>query len=287
MVTRFFLQNIYFLTISLLAALTIPAAAYGQSPFNNCREAINSEQIVELKKILANNPHMVSAITGETPLHYAARNDSSAEIINAIIASGIKVDIRDKNKRTALHLAASPVVAQALIDYGASINPLDRKGNTPLSIASTEGVTDLVSLLLFNGAQPNIANAKHETPLHQAVKGGYIDIARLLILKGADVNSRDEQLQTPIIIAACKTDKAFIPLLMEHGASINDKDDAGYSPIHLAAYFNRIEVAKELIKYGADCSMESGNGADAFQLAASGDGGQQAANTLRAISAGH
>jgi uncharacterized protein len=72
-------------------------------------------------------------------------------------------------------------LAKRLIDLGADVNAqVSIPGSTPLMLATITNNEPLVALLLERGANPELANRKGETPLSLATKKGYTDIAELL-----------------------------------------------------------------------------------------------------------
>ena len=55
-------------------------------------------------------------------------------------------------------------------------------------IACHNGHVDAVRLLLDKGAEVDRVNKKGSTPLYIACQSGHVDVARLLLEKGAEVN---------------------------------------------------------------------------------------------------
>ena len=77
---------------------------------------------------------------GRTPLHYAAV-DNKLDDVNALIAAGAEIDVReDSGQYTPLMFAAQNddniEVVKALVEAGADVNLTNRKGETPLFIAT-------------------------------------------------------------------------------------------------------------------------------------------------------
>jgi hypothetical protein len=91
---------------------------------------------------------------GLTPLHRAAnRGDLAA--VEALLAKGADVNALALAKQTPLHLAVTQEIAQLLISKGALIEARDRWGRTPLFWAAGAGRKDVVETLLAGGAQPD------------------------------------------------------------------------------------------------------------------------------------
>jgi ankyrin repeat protein len=67
-----------------------------------------------------------------------AASENNVDDLKMLLRNGIDPDIGDYDARTALHLAAaegSLRVADALIEFGANINVVDRWGATPLQVS--------------------------------------------------------------------------------------------------------------------------------------------------------
>lgn len=92
-------------------------------------------------KAIANcDPNFVDESSGETPLSLVAASSvqngaTLQQIIVAIVNGGALLDFRNKDGRTALHVAVQKsnfVALKTLLDLGASPNYLDTSGLTPL-----------------------------------------------------------------------------------------------------------------------------------------------------------
>lgn len=109
---------------------------------------------------------------------YAAQNseaifDAAAggkvELVKALIAGGVKVDIKSSDGLTPLHFAAYngyQAVCVLLLQNGTDINAQSESGNTPLHYAAFGCRRDICALLLQNGAHINVQNYSGNTPLH-------------------------------------------------------------------------------------------------------------------------
>lgn len=80
-------------------------------------------------------------------------------------------------------------IAKLLIESGAKLNQKDPDGNTELHLAAMRGFSDLINLLVKKGADVNISNNFNHTALYYAVKHGYHLSAESLIAAGADKRS--------------------------------------------------------------------------------------------------
>ena len=80
---------------------------------------------------------------------------------------------------------------EILIDHGADIEAQsERTKDTPLSLACSGGLYEVVEILLRLGANKEHRNVSDYTPLSLAASGGYVNIIKLLLSYGAEINSR-------------------------------------------------------------------------------------------------
>ena len=154
--------------------------------------------------------------TGNTLLMQAVVRDMP-DLVNFLVKSRARLNVRNRNGETALSLAAfhgrQPFVQalvtagaeinffgwppliyaaynghQAIVEYliskGAEINAKAENGMTALFFASRLGHLNVVATLLKNGADPTITNSRDETAVDWALKSENTDIADMLRAAG-------------------------------------------------------------------------------------------------------
>ena len=122
---------------------------------------------------------------------------------------------------------------EALIADGAKVNVKDYDG-TPLHTAAWCGCTEIVKMLIDAGADVNAKNSYGNTPLDLAVRYGHADVVNLLIDAGADVNAKDLDAWTPLHVASLYGNIKIIKVLIDFGADVDAKDKYGWTPAHWA-----------------------------------------------------
>lgn len=95
---------------------------------------------------------------------------------------------------TGLHIAvqrSDALWVRFLLQRGADANIRNKKGTTPLQLATALGFTEGVEELIKKGASIDIADQTGETPLIAAVHARNVGLVRLLLAKGADPDRND------------------------------------------------------------------------------------------------
>jgi len=225
---------------------------------------------------------------GRTPLHLASKHELY-DVVALLMKFGADVDAQDNNEMTPLHCVIesyrSLVAAQLLLDHGASIHLRNKKGETPLHLASRRGLSDVaafllksgadvdsrdnenttpllcasensdaaVAQLLEHGASVNVRDKNGQTPLHLVSRRGLSGAVAFLLKSGADVDPRDNDNKTPLLCASENSRNGEVArLLLEHGASVNVRGKDGQTPLHLALQRHFSDVVLLLLKWGAD-----------------------------------
>lgn len=195
---------------------------------------------------------------GKTALMHVAESffatGKRAEVVKLLVEAGANINLKGKDGRTALMLAAMAGYAdsiQALIEAGADLDAKDDNGNTAMMLAEGGRHPKIVRLLKQTGASEEGMN---EIALIRAAYDGNVEQVRALIQAGADVNHRMNS--TALCNAASRGHDEIVRMLIEAGADVNKRASEGYfNPLLYAAYAGHLEIVRALIGAGADVNV--------------------------------
>ncbi|CAO3657049.1 unnamed protein product [Mucor hiemalis] len=111
---------------------------------------------------------------------WVAAGDGQLDRVRELVESGIDVNGHDQFGYTAMHAAVSYgqfEVVKYLLDHGANVDVQDFEKDTPLYVAETVA---MAQLLLDHGADPKHVNEDNITPAATAFEEGWDEVANLL-----------------------------------------------------------------------------------------------------------
>lgn len=246
----------------------------GQTPFMLAVKSGNLAAVnYFLDKLSQSEINMLSK-SGDSALHIAAFNGHS-DITRELIKSGVKVNSKRLDGKTALHIAAkkSRELTQILIDADTyASTPKTNKDETPLHLAAEGGQLDIVSTLLEAKTPLNTQSISGETALHLATKKGDFDTIRTLLEAGADVDITNQIGQTPLDVALRNQNARVVNLLKEHKAVASPSDSSTGMALLQAVYYKQLgEVMKILNAKNTPAhtiNFNARNGSNAVHIAA-------------------
>ena len=127
----------------------------------------------------------------------------------------------------------------------------DDTGETALHIVTARRDYDWLGYLLGKGAKPDIADKKGTTPLMLATQLGWADGAQLLLTMKAQIDATNRSGETALIRAVQLRNTEMVRLLMKSGANPDKQDTvAGYSARDYAAQDGRGNAILAIIENG-------------------------------------
>ncbi|OPZ84455.1 MAG: Ankyrin repeats (3 copies) [bacterium ADurb.Bin429] len=159
----------------------------------------------------------------------------------------------------------SPDMMRLLIELGAEISYVNKRGLTALSKSAANGNLTAMSILLENGAVTDHRNSEGRTALSFAASNGNNAGVEYLLTRDAAVNLADNNGDTPLhwVCRSAYTTWGSPPyqedgfnavgrLLLAHGATVTGCGKGGDTPLHLAAAKGREDLAQLLVASNAN-----------------------------------
>ena len=160
---------------------------YNESSFTECAKKGDIEAV----KLFLDEGIDINAVNkkGQTALIRAAEYQRK-EVVTLLLEKGADVEfIGERHARTALMEAAGTgnnSIIKQLVEKGANVNAKDYENTTPLHFASMYGHVETVKLLIEFGANPNVhAAGMGRTPMSLAKTNGYTEVVQILKDAGA------------------------------------------------------------------------------------------------------
>ena len=153
----------------------------------------------------------------------------------------------------------------ALLSRGFDANTRSPSGDSSLALAIREPALKVAATLIAWGkTEVEARNSKDESPLMLASLNGLLDISKQLIARGADVNKPG---WTPLHYAATRGHVAVMDLLLENHAYIDAASPNGSTPLMMASLYGTAAAVKLLLDAGADPLLKNEQGLTAIDFA--------------------
>ncbi|XP_054965374.1 POTE ankyrin domain family member G isoform X1 [Pan paniscus] len=182
------------------------------------------------------------------------------------------VNKKDKQKRTALHLASAngnSEVVKLLLDRRCQLNVLDNKKRTALIKAVQCQEDECALMLLEHGTDPNIPDEYGNTTLHYAIYNEDKLMAKALLLYGADIESKNKHGLTPLLLGVHEQKQQVVKFLIKKKANLNALDRYGRTALILAVCCGSASIVSLLLEQNIDVSSQDLSGQTAREYAVS------------------
>jgi ankyrin repeat protein len=138
-----------------------------------------------------------------------------------------------------------------LLELGADVNAA-AEGFSALHLAAGKGQTVVIELLLANGAKINAQNSNGDTALHEAVKHNRIGAVKALLKHKADANLKANGSTALHDAMTSNSSEELVEALLSAGADPNIRNLHDKSAYDLARHSNNSKKNLELLKkFGA------------------------------------
>ncbi|MBN9542921.1 MAG: ankyrin repeat domain-containing protein [Alphaproteobacteria bacterium] len=183
-------------------------------------------------------------------LHYAVSKSCKLSVLN-LIKCGFNVNIADTNKNTPLHIACmNPKIAYdiliILLKKGADVNSKNKKFETPLILAASQGTLKTVQILCKNNADIEHQDILLETAIFKAAKRGALDIVEYMAENnlGVEVIKGLSLRNILHIMAMANTLTPKLLKVLSEKIDINAEDIYGKTPLQYTLIHN---IKKDLL----------------------------------------
>ncbi|WP_152395701.1 ankyrin repeat domain-containing protein [Paenibacillus guangzhouensis] len=191
-------------------------------------------------------------------LEAAAQGDVAT--LKKCLEQGIDINVRNKQKRTAVLIAAMNDHLKAvsfLVEAGANVDLQDETCFNPFLFGCINGKLELVKLMIKANTNIELLTRFGGVGITPASEKGHVEVVReLLTTTDINVNHTNICGWTPLIEAIILNDggekqQTIIKLLIEHGANVHMVDKYGVTPLELARKKGFVEIEQILLAAGA------------------------------------
>jgi ankyrin repeat protein len=177
--------------------------------------------------------------------------------IERLLDNGVDIEAQHvSTQRTAIAVAAhcgNPEIVRLLLRHEAKLNVRDYQSSTPLHLAASRGHCAVMEvLLLYDDIDVEAVDQSQQTALWVAADRGHLKAVELLLKKGARINVRANEQMTPLHTAARQGDKDMVDLLLRHKAHIEARDSSSMTALHHACESGQENVVDLLLNRGAN-----------------------------------
>ncbi|KAK0507966.1 hypothetical protein JMJ35_009855 [Cladonia borealis] len=237
----------------------IPMATVMERNLETIKHLLNYGASVDLKNKAGDTALTLAAVTGKLDatklLHeYGAnintRNGAGDTALTLTLAGFVAtIDQKAAKFLEAADLERKMGILQFLLDHRASVDLMNKAGNTAPTLAAATGNLKATRLLQKHGANINTSNRAGNTALILAAAEGRLDLVKFLLDHKANINTSNGAGNTALIVAAAEGRLSSAKLLLEHGADAHAMNKKGCTALSLTAYWGKEKVHRLLLEH--------------------------------------
>jgi ankyrin repeat protein len=243
--------------------------ANGETAFERL---VNNDNAFAVLALQIGHPADSVFLNGGTALFVAA-GKGNASLTRSLLAAGASHVWRDGQNQTPLHVASTAEVVDILIDAGADVMVESTPGFTPIISAVWLGHLDAVRSLLARGASANRSGENESGPLVTAIAVAQsacpASLVEILCDAGANLEERNSDDSTPLLSAAYRGYTATCVTLATLGANLEARNRNGDTPVLVAAERRKVDAMLALLNAGSDSTVRNDQGLGLAEIAES------------------
>lgn len=197
----------------------------------------------------------LSALGGETPLHYALRTGKSDATAAFLVEKTAKIEAKNESGETALLLACKLrrlATLVACLNVGASLDVVDSLGRSPVVIVVENDDAGMLEVLLNNGASVDIPTKSGLTSLLAAITQNKSPSVIKLIITNTKTNLEMKQDGLTAVQWLCERgDAQNVKSLLLKGASPDNRDQHNRALLHVAIQSGEIDMLEAVLPHAS------------------------------------
>lgn len=209
--------------------------------------------------------------TKKGTLHQQAHSND-VESIKQTLKVNNDPDVEDEQGNAPLHYAAYVghfAACKVLVKAEAEVDKRTQTGHTSLAFAACNGHVDVVDLLINSDANIELSTKQHRfRPLHLATFEGRSSVVDVLLRARANTLAKTQQGWTPMHCAAQAGQlEVSLRLLVANKEAMEKADHTGSTPLHAAVRAGNPDVVRLLLSKNADPDARNNAGETVLTVA--------------------